>query len=339
MGLLGSPAKKRPSEDATSAATIASVARLEAMASLAAHNEEISSDEDFLNQGCRLGYSSVLTSKTDDEAQALLAHIFTVALTRNPEKEIGGMLFYDEQTNALVQVLEGPALAVRELFYQKIQGDPRHTSVKVLWDLDVEQRRFDGFGMRLGSSVGEVLLEGAAADDQQKLLKLQYVSQLTAETRDAAYTDIESILKSAFVTNPKLHIGGALFLNPRTLHVMQVLEGPERAVRTLYNKIALDRRHKACAILVEEFVGERTYEQWGMLQGDSSQADWSVLATKGWSKGHAAGRRARRAGKDKDGGSEEVAREVASGIYDSANLGFLKCVQVCMPPGNAAKPQ
>eukprot|EP00966_Prymnesium_polylepis_P053364 1234132-Prymnesium_polylepis.1 len=133
--------------------TVASLARLEALAAVEARNDTEpaqghtgapaqaeDADTEFRKHGCRLGYSSVLAVKSVDEAQSLLAHIFTVALTLNPLKEIGGMLFYDENTNAIVQVLEGPAVAVRDL-YQKIAADTRHTSVKLLWDLDVTSRK------------------------------------------------------------------------------------------------------------------------------------------------------------------------------------------------------
>jgi len=279
---------------ATSAATVASVARLEALANVEAQNAGVqapeSTDEEFSKHGCRLGYSSVLAVKSREEAQSLLASIFTVALMRNPLKEIGGMLFYDEQTNAIVQVLEGPAVAVRELFYEKIASDTRHTAVKVLWDLDVSGRCFEGFGMKLGSDTADVLRDGAEASDQQGLLQLSYMSRLTATSRETAYADIQDILRCAIFHNPKLHIGGALFLNPRSLHVLQVLEGPQANVRTLYDKIARDARHDACKVLSEEVVGARSYEQWGMLQGDSSKADWSSL--RGWND------QRRRRGKD-----------------------------------------
>jgi hypothetical protein len=270
------------------ATKVASLARLEAMANVEAQNDTEGSqaegrhdNEEVLENGCRLGYSSVMVVNSRAEAQALLANIFTLALMRNPLKEIGGMLFYDEETHAIVQVLEGPAIAVRELFHEKIAKDSRHTSVKVLWDLDVESRRFGGFGMKLGNTESEVLQDGAAADDQQALVRLLYSSQLTAANRGAAYKDIESILGSAIVTNPKLHIGGALFLNPRTLHVQQTLEGPERAVRSLYENISKDKRHTACKVISELMVTSRDFEQWGMLQGDSSEADWSQVL-KGW---------------------------------------------------------
>lgn len=48
--------------------------------------------------------------------------------------------------------------------------------------------------------------------------------------------------------------------------VLQALEGPEANVRTLYEKIAKDRRHTACTTVSEIKVTTRTYEQWGMLQ-------------------------------------------------------------------------
>ena len=181
-------------QSATSVETVASVARLEALANLEAQNNpQVAQTEEFAKHGCRLAYSSVLAVKTRQEAQTLLAHIFTIALTRNPAKEIGGMLFYDEKTNGVVQVLEGPATHVRDLFYQAIMKDTRHTAVKVLWDIDVEQRRFEGFGMKLGSKVGDVLGDGAAAADQQALLQLKYVSQLTATAREKAYDDIQAM--------------------------------------------------------------------------------------------------------------------------------------------------
>ena len=234
-----------------------------------AHQDEAGAEE--LVDGCRLAYSSVLVSKTQKEAQAFLAHIFTEALTKNPAKKIGGMLFYDEQTSAVVQVLEGPAHAVRSLFHEKISRDRRHTAVKLLWDQPASHRQYEGFGMQLGSDPKTVL----EAKGDGELLQLTYVSQMTAPGGDQAYRDIKDILAVAIFTNPKLGIGGALFLNPRTFQVVQALEGPEQNVRSLYSKIAKDTRHTACSVLSEVMVQTRTYDQWGMLQGDL--ADWSKL--------------------------------------------------------------
>lgn len=267
-----------PDSDASnhaSAQTVASVARLEALANLeaeknAAADKSGGEDAQKLTDGCRLAYSSILAVESAMEAQKLLASVFTHALTNNPKLHIGGILFYDEKTTALVQVLEGPAEAVRTLYHQKIKMDMRHTSAKLLWDQPAEARQYEGFGMMLGSDPTPVLQQHA------ELLQLTYASQLTATTREKAYEDIQAILAVAVVTNPRLGIGGALFLNPRTLQVLQALEGPEANVRQLYKKIADDGRHTSCAVISELAVTERTYEQWGMLQGDLK--DWSSLA-------------------------------------------------------------
>ena len=282
--------------------TVAAVARLEALASVQANTEGDTetpgTDENTLGpDGCRLAYSSVLAVKSSSEAQTLLAHVFTQALTKNPPKEIGGILFYDEKTSALVQVLEGPAAAVRSLFNEKIKLDPRHTSVKLLWDRKAQTRRFEGFGMQLGTNPKDVL------QDAKELLQLTYVSQLTAPDRTLAYKHIEDILAVAIVKNPKLKIGGALFLNPRTYQVLQALEGPEAAVRGLYDRIAQDPRHSSCAIVSAVQVKARTYDQWGMLQGDLT--DWSSIAS-GKQPMHKVVNRRRRAREemDEDGGSK-----------------------------------
>ena len=277
--------------------TVASVARLEALAQVQADSgaEPVGTDETSLGpDGCRLAYSSVLNVKSSSEAQVLLAHIFTQALTKNPPREIGGILYYDEKTSALVQVLEGPAGVTRALFNEKIKLDPRHTSVKLLWDRKADTRKFEGFGMQLGSNPKDVLHEA------KELLQLTYVSTLTAPDRNAAYKHIEDILAVAIVKNPKLKIGGALFLNPRTLQVLQALEGPEAAVRGLYEKIAADSRHNSCSIVSTVKVEKRTYDQWGMLQGDLT--DWSSIAS-GKQPMHKVANRRRRAREDMD---EEV---------------------------------
>ena len=46
-------------------------------------------------------------------------------------------------------MLEGPSFAVRSLFYQRISRDTRHTAVRVLWDVEVASRRYEGFGMKV----------------------------------------------------------------------------------------------------------------------------------------------------------------------------------------------
>ena len=145
---------------ATSKSTIASLARLEAMANVTTTIDGPDGSDHSVAQetGCRrMAYSSVLAIKKREEAQALLAHIFTQALTNNPSMGIGGMLFYDEKESAIVQVLEGPAAAVSALFNDRIKHDPRHTHVKTLWDKQIDARQYEGFGMKLGSNPRDIL--------------------------------------------------------------------------------------------------------------------------------------------------------------------------------------
>ena len=285
-------------------ATVASLARLEAMAAVGAPSDSVSDarEDDALGRTLdhgpqmrprlrRLAYASVLCSKSRQEAQQLLATIFTIAMIKNPERQVGGILFYDEQTNALVQVLEGPAFAVRSLFYQRIMRDRRHTNVRRLWDIEVSMRRYDGFGMKLGAeptsddaipSPRQALLPARleAGRQGEGILQLTYTSKLTAANRNIAYRLVRDILRVAIINNPKNDISGALFFNPKGYRVLQVLEGPPANVHALYLKISADLRHSDCMVLSEVTVQERSYNQWGMLQGDLM--DWTTIHNGEW---------------------------------------------------------
>ena len=46
-------------------------------------------------------------------------------------------------TNAIVQVLEGPVFAIRALYHQRIARDTRHTNVKKLFDIDINERQYE----------------------------------------------------------------------------------------------------------------------------------------------------------------------------------------------------
>ena len=298
-------------EAADSAKTVASLARLEALASVEKIGEVVpfnSAEASLgpLNDGIRLAYSSVLIRQTREEAQALLAKIFTEALTKNPRRKIGGCMFYDEATSAIVQVLEGPSETVRPL-YEKIQADPRHNTIKLLWERPATARLFEGFGMRLGNDPTVVLNGLESRSEEKDLLQLTYLSQLVAPSVPAAYQHIQDILAVAIVKNPTMKIGGSLFFNPRTLQVLQALEGPQSAVQALYDKIAEDARHTSCTVISKLSVPTRTYDQWGMLQGDL--ADWSSLAAGKMSMSNIyARRRGRQAREDMEEAGDSVAK-------------------------------
>ena len=332
MGADSSKPRRNGADDevwnhARSEVTVAALARMEAVAQLAGMVSTPDMDEEAeyeqkqaaLNGGFkmrlrRLAYSSVLNARSRADAQRMLTNIFTQALLDNPRKQIGGILFYDEQTNAIVQVLEGPVFAIRALYHQHIARDTRHTNVKKLFDIDIDERQYEGFGMKLAeesiplewkqnavaaNAVAANAAAGAfpAAQDsfvrhhlasngaplgtaEPELLQLTYTSRLVASSRQTAYRLIQNILRVAIVKNPKLQIGGALFMNPKTFRLLQVLEGNAEVVRSLFATINQDLRHSAVTVLSEVHVKARTYKEWGMVQAELE--DWSQLSSGEW---------------------------------------------------------
>ena len=79
-----------------------------------------------------------------DQPLSAIAAIAAHARHRNPQRGITGLLVFDGLRFG--QQLEGPEDEVRALM-QCIQGDPRHTTVEVLHDAPLAERRFPGFSL------------------------------------------------------------------------------------------------------------------------------------------------------------------------------------------------
>ena len=89
----------------------------------------------------RLVYCSKAVRLLDnDELMALLAG----AREHNQRRNITGMLLYKDQS--FIQLLEGPAEAVRDL-YAKIQHDSRHFRIKRLLEETTDARVFEKWSM------------------------------------------------------------------------------------------------------------------------------------------------------------------------------------------------
>jgi len=237
----------------------------------------------------RLAYTSVLRAVDEDDAQRQLAAIFSQSARNNPSKSIGGILYFNPLTFSVMQILEGPTDEVEALF-ETIRADTRHKDARQISRELVDERRYPQFGMKSGVQ-GEWLEDQADRDatpnwtklaGQTELLRLTYSSVLTAEEEDVDST-IECILKQSVKNNPAAQIGGALLFNRKTLQLLQVLEGPAAAVRQLYERIAIDKRHELCNKLSEELVKTRTYDDWGMQL--SGECELSSLTTPAWVKG------------------------------------------------------
>lgn len=89
--------------------------------------------------------------------------------------------------------------------------------------------------------------------------QLVYISQATRKMSLEELTSIQSISKN---NNQPLDVTGSLFYNGGWF--LQVLEGPPATLKTLYNKIERDPRHKNSRLLYNEPAAFRTFARWNM---------------------------------------------------------------------------
>mmetsp|Transcript_6206 Transcript_6206/g.16304 ORF Transcript_6206/g.16304 Transcript_6206/m.16304 type:complete len:321 (+) Transcript_6206:176-1138(+) len=78
----------------------------------------------------RLQYTSTLLAPSAEEGRALLQGILEASVRNNSDRKIGGLLVFNPHSMQVVQLLEGPAPAVRELF-TTIMVDTRHKDCRL----------------------------------------------------------------------------------------------------------------------------------------------------------------------------------------------------------------
>ena len=89
--------------------------------------------------------------------------------------------------------------------------------------------------------------------------------------------ELADILRVARVNNAALGVTGALMLYDDWF--AQVLEGPEAAVRGLFDRIAADARHDGVEVLDSGPVEKRLFERWAMAYvGEHGEADMPMMA-------------------------------------------------------------
>jgi Sensors of blue-light using FAD len=86
-----------------------------------------------------------------------------------------------------------------------------------------------------------------------------YVSRAAASLDNAG---IQSILHASRRQNARLDVTGCLLFSGHCF--AQLLEGPERVVRALADRIAADARHVGVRILAQARREERDYADWSM---------------------------------------------------------------------------
>ncbi len=74
--------------------------------------------------------------------------------------------------------------------------------------------------------------------------------------------ELEAILQESRENNSELGLTGMLLYYEGAF--MQVLEGSEEVVRSLYMRIAQDPRHHRILPLLEEYIAERNFPDWSM---------------------------------------------------------------------------
>ena len=256
----------------------------------------------------RLTYASVLETNCEvGEAHfrsshaELVAKIVISSLKNNPSRGLGGMLFFDSRTHAIVQVLEGPELAVRAL-WQTILADRRHKGCAILKEERIGKsgsiRPSFGIGIKSDLLSGNAAAGGgerggggtspggspSAATQPSKLLRLQYSSKLAASSLSCAHELLTGILAVSMRHNIANCIGGIMLFNPTDLRVRQLLEGPEHTVRDLWARIQEDTRHMDCKLVCETMIEPANcafHDCWGVIQTEtlSDLSDLLALAS------------------------------------------------------------
>ncbi len=74
--------------------------------------------------------------------------------------------------------------------------------------------------------------------------------------------EIEQILETAQEFNKTNDLTGCLIFHNK--HFIQLLEGNEDTIRTLYTKISKDLRHHEIELIYEKIKSQRNFESWGM---------------------------------------------------------------------------
>jgi len=93
----------------------------------------------------------------------------------------------------------------------------------------------------------------------KSLNHLIYASSADSSMGDA---ELRAILDVARTVNSQLDITGILLHSEGSY--FQVLEGDAEAIDSLYTKIARDKRHTNCVLIVREPIAVRSFADWSM---------------------------------------------------------------------------
>lgn len=103
---------------------------------------------------------------------------------------------------------------------------------------------------------------------------------ISSAVRPFSPTELVDLLAKCHENNAQLGVTGMLLYKDGNF--MQVLEGAEEVVRTLYARIGHDPRHRGLLTLLQGPLSERQFPDWSMGFQDLNAAD--VLSIPGYSE-------------------------------------------------------
>ena len=103
---------------------------------------------------------------------------------------------------------------------------------------------------------------------QTRLKQVIYVSEKTGSSTNSL-TDIYDISQK---NNSESGISGCLLIGSNSY--LQLLEGPDLAVKNLYSKIEMDSRHKKVKKLFEQHIEEKLFSSWSMKFAPFENIEW-----------------------------------------------------------------
>lgn len=105
---------------------------------------------------------------------------------------------------------------------------------------------------------------------------MQYLIYVSSATIHFSDQDLKMLLKASRENNASLGITGMLLYADDNF--IQVIEGEEDALNTLYGKITRDNRHKSFSILLRGEIKERNFADWSMGFKKISKEEFSQIA-------------------------------------------------------------
>lgn len=106
---------------------------------------------------------------------------------------------------------------------------------------------------------------------------LVYVSSATTLFSES---ELDEILDRSHQNNTRLSVSGILLYKDGNL--MQILEGEEATVRSLYARIGADHRHNGLITLLDGYQPERQFRDWSMAFRNLNKA--TSVSTPGYSE-------------------------------------------------------